>query len=72
MERIIYRYSMEEIRKIGIIGEVEEGKRSVVEKMMVGGEVLGKEERKGEVVLDKKEVEGERGIRIVCKKVWMN
>ena len=59
---------MQEIRNIAIIAHVDHGKTTLVDKMMLAGNLL-KEQDNDALTLDKNDLERERGITILSKNV---
>lgn len=60
---------MQKIRNIAIIAHVDHGKTTLVDKMILQGNVLKQHETAGELILDNNELERERGITILAKNV---
>lgn len=60
---------MQEIRNIAIIAHVDHGKTTLVDKMMLAGNLFRKGQNVGSQVLDSNELERERGITILSKNV---
>ena len=61
-------YHMQNIRNIAIIAHVDHGKTTLVDKMMLAGNLL-KEQDNDKLTLDNNELERERGITILSKNV---
>ncbi|MEM6319941.1 MAG: translational GTPase TypA [Bacteroidota bacterium] len=57
------------IRNIAIIAHVDHGKTTLVDKMILAGQLFGDHEKPGELILDNNDLERERGITIVSKNV---
>ncbi len=60
---------MQNIRNIAIIAHVDHGKTTLVDKMLVAGNLFRDNQRTGELMLDNNELERERGITILSKNV---
>ncbi|HET9570484.1 MAG TPA: translational GTPase TypA [Bacteroidales bacterium] len=60
---------MQEIRNIAIIAHVDHGKTTLVDKMLLAGQLFRTNEAVGELILDSNELERERGITILSKNV---
>ncbi|MCQ2110215.1 MAG: translational GTPase TypA [Bacteroidaceae bacterium] len=58
-----------EIRNIAIIAHVDHGKTTLVDKMMLAGNLFRDNQAKGELMLDNNDLERERGITILSKNV---
>lgn len=67
-----YRYYMQDIRNIAIIAHVDHGKTTLVDKMLMAGNLFRENQAKGELMLDNNELERERGITILSKNVSIN
>lgn len=63
---------MQNIRNIAIIAHVDHGKTTLVDKMIMLGQVFGEHERPGELIMDNNDLEKERGITILAKNVAVN
>lgn len=63
---------MQDIRNIAIIAHVDHGKTTLVDKMLIAGQLFRKTEVVGELILDNNELERERGITITSKNVSIN
>ena len=59
---------MQDIRNIAIIAHVDHGKTTLVDKLMLAGNLL-KEQDNDKLTLDNNELERERGITILSKNV---
>ncbi|HMG15807.1 MAG TPA: GTP-binding protein, partial [Saprospiraceae bacterium] len=60
---------MQKIRNIAIIAHVDHGKTTLVDKMLLAGNLFKEHERPGELIMDSNELEKERGITILAKNV---
>ncbi len=60
---------MQKIRNIAIIAHVDHGKTTVVDKMILQGNLFRENEKKGELIMDNNDLERERGITILSKNV---
>ncbi len=60
---------MQDIRNIAIIAHVDHGKTTLVDKMMLAGNLFRENQNGGELVLDNNDLERERGITILSKNV---
>lgn len=60
---------MQKLRNIAIIAHVDHGKTTLVDKMILLGNVLRENARSGELILDNNDLERERGITILSKNV---
>jgi len=60
---------MSKIRNIAIIAHVDHGKTTLVDKMLIAGQLFKKHEKPGELMLDSNDLERERGITILSKNV---
>src|SRR5574344_1019259 len=63
---------MQEIRNIAIIAHVDHGKTTLVDKMLLAGQLFRNAETAGELIMDNNELERERGITILSKNVSIN
>ena len=63
---------MQDIRNIAIIANVDHGKTTLVDKMMLAGHLFRNDQTNGELVLDNNDLERERGITILSKNVSIN
>ncbi len=57
------------IRNIAIIAHVDHGKTTLVDKMLVAGQLFKDHETPGELIMDSNDLEKERGITILSKNV---
>lgn len=60
------------IRNIAIIAHVDHGKTTLVDKMLLAGDVYGERDKPGELIMDNNDLERERGITILAKNASMN
>ena len=60
---------MQNIRNIAIIAHVDHGKTTLVDKMLMAGNLFRDNQQTGELMLDNNELERERGITILSKNV---
>ncbi|MCM1515779.1 MAG: translational GTPase TypA [Paraprevotella sp.] len=60
---------MQNIRNIAIIAHVDHGKTTLVDKMLLAGNLFRDNQQQGELMLDNNELERERGITILSKNV---
>jgi GTP-binding protein len=63
---------MQSIRNIAIIAHVDHGKTTLVDKMLLAGNLFRENQQTGELMLDNNEIERERGITILSKNVSIN
>jgi GTP-binding protein len=63
---------MKSIRNIAIIAHVDPGKTTLVDKMLLAGQLFGDHEKPGELIMDSTDQERERGITILAKNVSIN
>ena len=63
---------MAEIRNIAIIAHVDHGKTTLVDKMLLAGNLFRENQQTGDLILDNNELERERGITILSKNVSIN
>jgi len=63
---------MQKIRNIAIIAHVDHGKTTVVDKMLMAGNLFRENQSTGELILDNNDLERERGITILSKNVSIN
>ncbi len=69
MQKIIL---MQNIRNIAIIAHVDHGKTTLVDKMLMAGNLFRENQSTGELILDNNDLERERGITILSKNVSIN
>ncbi|MFQ5445613.1 MAG: translational GTPase TypA [Saprospiraceae bacterium] len=55
------------VRNIAIIAHVDHGKTTLVDKMLVAGQLFGEHDTPGELIMDSNDLERERGITILAK-----
>ncbi|MDO9634533.1 MAG: translational GTPase TypA [Paludibacter sp.] len=60
---------MQKIRNIAIIAHVDHGKTTLVDKMLMAGNLFRDNETAGELIMDNNDLERERGITILAKNV---
>lgn len=60
---------MQKIRNIAIIAHVDHGKTTLVDKMLLAGNLFRSNQSTGELMLDNNDLERERGITILSKNV---
>ena len=58
---------MQNIRNIAIIAHVDHGKTTLVDKMLLAGNLFRSNQNSGELILDNNDLERERGIRSFLK-----
>ncbi|MBQ9569028.1 MAG: translational GTPase TypA [Alloprevotella sp.] len=63
---------MQDIRNIAIIAHVDHGKTTLVDKMLLAGNLFREGQQTGDLMLDNNELERERGITILSKNVSIN
>ncbi|MDE7411601.1 MAG: translational GTPase TypA [Paramuribaculum sp.] len=63
---------MQNIRNIAIIAHVDHGKTTLVDKMLMAGNLFRENQATGELILDNNDLERERGITILSKNVSIN
>jgi len=63
---------MQKIRNIAIIAHVDHGKTTLVDKMLLAGQLFRDNQSTGELILDNNDLERERGITILSKNVSIN
>lgn len=63
---------MRNIRNIAIIAHVDHGKTTLVDKMLLAGNLFRSNQSTGELMLDNNDLERERGITILSKNVSIN
>ncbi|MFB6317506.1 translational GTPase TypA [Saccharicrinis sp. FJH54] len=60
---------MKSIRNIAIIAHVDHGKTTLVDKMLLAGQLFKDHEKPGDLIMDSNDLERERGITILSKNV---
>lgn len=60
---------MQKLRNIAIIAHVDHGKTTLVDKMILAGNLLREPSKSGDLILDNNDLERERGITILSKNV---
>lgn len=60
---------MQKIRNIAIIAHVDHGKTTLVDKILLSGNLFKNHEIPGELIMDNNELERERGITILAKNI---
>ena len=60
---------MQSLRNIAIIAHVDHGKTTLVDKMLMQGNLFSDHENPGELIMDNNDLEKERGITILAKNV---
>ncbi len=65
-------HPMQDIRNIAIIAHVDHGKTTLVDKMLLAGNLFRENQNAGELILDNNDLERERGITILSKNVSIN
>ncbi len=63
---------MQDIRNIAIIAHVDHGKTTLVDKMLMAGNLFRQNQQTGDLMLDNNDLERERGITILSKNVSIN
>lgn len=63
---------MQDLRNIAIIAHVDHGKTTLVDKMLLAGNLFRANQQTGELMLDNNDLERERGITILSKNVSIN
>ncbi len=63
---------MQSIRNIAIIAHVDHGKTTLVDKMLLAGNLFRENQQTNDLMLDNNELERERGITILSKNVSIN
>ena len=63
---------MQSIRNIAIIAHVDHGKTTLVDKMLLSGDLYDERDKPGELIMDNNDLERERGITILAKNASMN
>ena len=58
-----------DLRNIAIIAHVDHGKTTLVDKMLLAGQLFRENQNSGELILDNNDLERERGITILSKNV---
>ena len=66
------KQNIENIRNVAIIAHVDHGKTTLVDKMLLAGNLFRENQQTGELMLDNNELERERGITILSKNVSIN
>lgn len=64
--------NMQNIRNIAIIAHVDHGKTTLVDKILLAGQLFRENQNAGELILDNNDLERERGITILSKNVSIN
>ena len=72
MQPILKKTLMQDIRNIAIIAHVDHGKTTLVDKMLLAGNLFRENQQTGDLILDNNELERERGITILSKNVSIN
>ncbi|WP_282037545.1 translational GTPase TypA [Saccharicrinis aurantiacus] len=62
---------MQDIRNIAIIAHVDHGKTTLVDKMLLAGQLFKDHQEVGDLIMDNNDLERERGITILSKNVSM-
>lgn len=65
-------FNMQNIRNIAIIAHVDHGKTTLVDKILLAGQLFRDNQNTGELILDNNDLERERGITILSKNVSIN
>ena len=60
---------MQDIRNIAIIAHVDHGKTTLVDKMLMAGNLFRQNQQTADLMLDNNDLERERGITILSKNV---
>ena len=60
---------MQDIRNIAIIAHVDHGKTTLVDKMLLAGNLFRENQQTNDLMLDNNDLERERGITILSKNV---
>ncbi len=68
-DKIPFNCSMQKLRNIAIIAHVDHGKTTLVDKMILAGNILRDNKSNGGLILDNNDLERERGITILSKNV---
>ena len=66
------KQEMQSIRNIAIIAHVDHGKTTLVDKMLLAGNIFRDNQTTGELILHNNDLERERGITILSKNVSIN
>jgi len=61
-----------DIRNIAIIAHVDHGKTTLVDKILITGQLFNEHQEVGELIMDNNDLEKERGITILSKNVSIN
>jgi len=67
--RLEFDKLMQKIKNIAIIAHVDHGKTTLVDKILLAGQLFQDHEKPGELILDNNDLERERGITILSKNV---
>ena len=67
--RLHLEADMEKLRNIAIIAHVDHGKTTLVDKMLMTGQLFKDHETPGDLIMDSNDLERERGITILAKNV---
>lgn len=65
-------FNMQNIRNIAIIAHVDHGKTTLVDKILLAGQLFRDNQSTGDLILDNNDLERERGITILSKNVSIN
>ena len=65
-------FFMQKIRNVAIIAHVDHGKTTLVDKMLLAGNLFRDNQNTGDLILDNNDLERERGITILSKNVSIN